>query len=46
MEHSNNMVGGQENNYINVSIDLMKILSKLSIDEDNAVWFGSDEENI
>lgn len=42
VEHSNNMVGGQENNYINVSIDLMKILSKLSIDEDNAVWFGSD----
>ena len=42
VQYSNNMVGGQKNDYINVSIDLMKILCKLSIDEDNAVWFGSD----
>ena len=42
VQYSNNMVGGQNNDYINVSIDLMKILCKLSIDEDNAVWFGSD----
>ena len=42
VEHSNNMVGGMKNDYINVDISLMKILCKLSIDEDNAVWFGSD----
>ena len=42
VEHSNNMVGGMKNDYINVDISLMKILCKLSTDEDNAVWFGSD----
>lgn len=42
VDYSNNMVGGLTNNYINVKVDLMKILSKLSIDEDKAVWFGSD----
>ena len=42
VEYSNNMVKGAKNNYINVPNDLMKILAKISIDEDSAVWFGSD----
>ncbi len=42
VEYSNNMVGGLDNNYITVTNDLMKLLCKLSIDEDKAVWFGSD----
>ncbi len=42
VETSNNMVNGKENNYINVSVDLLKILTKISIDDDCAVWFACD----
>ena len=42
VETSNNMVNGMENNYINVSIELLKLLTKISIDDDCAVWFACD----
>jgi bleomycin hydrolase len=42
VETSNNMIKGMENNYVNAPIELLKLLTKISIDDDCAVWFACD----
>ena len=42
VEHSKGTIEGSETNYINVSINTIKKITKISIDANSAVWFGCD----
>ena len=42
VENSKTTVEGAESKYVNVSIDLMKKITKISVDANAAVWFGCD----
>jgi len=42
VEYSKVSVEGSETNYVNVSVDLMKKITKISVDANAAVWFGCD----
>ena len=42
VEYSKASVDGSETNYVNVSVDLMKKITKISVDANAAVWFGCD----
>lgn len=42
VDYSKTMVDGSETNYINVPINYIKAITKLSIDLGSAVWFGCD----
>ena len=42
VENLGNVIGGKDVLYVNLPIDKFKILTKKSIDEQKAVWFGCD----
>lgn len=45
VKYCGNIVNGEENNFINIPIELMLKITKKSIDNDKAVWFGSDMDH-